>query len=170
MDDIRERLHNASPLRKTGKLFGLVFLCVGVFFTAMSIYFFTLAASKYKSEEEFRAQAVAVDAHVVSVQQKPGAKEGEVVFVPEVVFQDADGAEHTATLAPAKDAETYRKGTPVHMLYPAGNPDAAREDSFREFYLLPVLLTALGGTVFLMALLFLGSYALLRRQRAKVAK
>lgn len=61
---------------------------------------------------------------------------------PKVAFRDADGNMHTVTMGVSQRPVAPDKRKPVKVIYPKGNPDAARIANFGSLWLLPLVFFA----------------------------
>ena len=80
----------------------------------------------------FRQTAIRALGQVIELRKE--MDEGDVTYRAVFRFSDAAGKEHTVTSSMNMKPAAHRVGDRVTVLYPPGNPEAARIDSFWELW------------------------------------
>lgn len=124
-----------NPLRQATAVTAALFL-VGVGFLGVGIF-------QWLEVRAFVRVAHTVPGQVMDLESNRGSKGG---FVTIFTFADASGQTHTARTAFAQSPATHQVGDEVVVLYPPGDPEAARIRAFRTLWLVPTILGGIGFT------------------------
>ena len=132
----------------------LIFKLIGGVAIFSALVFFAVAIFLFQRTRNFLSGAVRADARVVSLIEKHDFDSGPHYY-PVFSFHDSAGEEHEVFSSSGSFPPSTAVGDSVTVLYHAQQPSKAREDSFSELWLLPVILAAVGLFDFTLGLAFI---------------
>ena len=91
----------------------------------------------------FRRTAIRMPGQVIELRKE--IDEGDTTYRAVFRFSDADGKQHTVTSSMNMKPAGHRVGDRVAVLYPPGNPEGARIDSFWELWFTPTIPLVIGA-------------------------
>jgi hypothetical protein len=121
--------------------------CVWVLLNLLCI---VLALTGYyygRTSWDLSRDGVSVTGTVVLLKESADTENSGVTYTPVITYA-VDGQSHTFTSNVSSDPPTYNVGDPVNIIYERDNPSRARVDSWKELWLLPVIL---GGSALMIA-------------------
>lgn len=122
-----------------GVVLPVIFLLVG---TGL----LTIAARQAARTRAFLETAKEAPGEVVALEEEPAMEAGDPrTYRPVVSFTPGGGAQLRFSALAHSNPPAYTLGASVRVLYDPGRPFEARIRSFRELWMAPLLLGALGG-------------------------
>lgn len=121
----------------------IIFKLFGGIAIFSAIAFFAVAVFLFQRTRNFLSGAVHADARVVRLIEKHDFDSGPHYY-PVFSFHDSAGEEHEVFSSSGSFPPSNAVGDSVAVLYQAQQPSKAREDSFSELWLLPVILVGVG--------------------------
>ena len=120
-----------------------IFRLLGGFAIFSALVFFAVAIFLFQRTRSFLSGAVRADARVIRLIEKHDFNSGPHYY-PVFSFHDSSGEEHEIFSSSGSFPPANAVGDSVTVFYHTQQPSKAREDSFSELWLIPVILAAVG--------------------------
>jgi hypothetical protein len=125
----------------------------------------TCAYKLYQHEKDFARTATRAVATVIRLDERKDGDSGPMYY-PIYQFQDANGAPHEVHSSTGTFPHAHAVGAKVTLLYNVSDPDGAREDSFADLYIFPLILVIVGSVTLIFAAgMFIGVFFIARSER-----
>ena len=129
---------------------------LGLISLVSSFAFLALGASCYNRAVHFKKTAIEAQGTVIELRESTsGGSHGGSVYNPVVRFADKDGQERTLYSSTGTYPPAYAVGDRAPILYDQADPKHAEINSFSGLWLLPIIVSGIGGLDFLTGLFLL---------------
>jgi|SRR5581483_5351715 len=142
----------------------IIFKVIGGVVIFSSLVVFTIAGILLQHTRSFLRDAVRADARVVRIIERRDVG-SDASYYPVFSFRDPTGEEHEVYSSSGSFPPANAVGDSVTVLYRPQQPSKAREDSFSELWLLPVILAVVGLFDLTIGLAFIFGPMLFQRLR-----
>lgn len=143
---IDKTFNTVNTVYSAGRRIGYVLM--GLFFMLISIILFGWGIYSYKDKTENFATYKKTEGTVIRLREVPETENTGITYAPVIKYKDASGKEFTYESKHSSDPPDYEVGEKVPLIHDPADPEEVYVDSFREKWVLTIVLFICGIIVF----------------------
>ncbi len=143
---IDKSINAVNSAYSLGRRIGYVLM--GMFFMLISFILIGWGIYSYKDKTENFASYKKTEGTVIRMREVPDSEHAGITYAPVIKYKDALGKEFTYESKHSSDPPAYDIGEKVWLIYDPADPKEVYIDSFREKWVLTIVLFLCGIIVF----------------------
>jgi hypothetical protein len=138
--------NTVNTVYSAGRRIGYVLM--GLFFMLISFILIGWGIYSYKDKTENFATYKKTEGTVIRLREVPETENTGITYAPVIKYKDASGKEYTYESKHSSDPPDFNVGEKVQLIYDPADPEEVYVDSFREKWVLTIVLFLCGLIVF----------------------
>ena len=145
-DAVDKTFNTVNTVYSAGRRIGYVMM--GLFFMLISVILFGWGIYSYMDKSANFVNYKKSEGTVIRMREVPPTDNSGETYAPVIKYKDASGKEYTYESKHSSDPPDYKVGEKVQLIYDPADPEEVYVDSFREKWVLTIVLFICGIVVF----------------------